>query len=125
MAVAEATDPGQDAARDTGERASTQAAPAAAIVEGSEDYLWRIGRREHPERHEDAEEGEDVDDKDKPLDHGKLPGQDRVEEDAKCGDRHGEERAVPALEDIVGLVQHDEPLDRGAREPRTQSQPIT
>jgi len=73
-------------------------------------------RGEDPEWDHDGEEAKDVKDQYESLDQGKPLGEKGVEQPAEYDNGNGKQGSVPALIDVIGMVEDDEALDLSPRE---------
>lgn len=88
--------------------------PPAQVGDGAKDVRGGEPRGQNPQRNEDGEEADQVQNQHQAFDHGKFFGEEGVENDAESGNRDDQERSVPALKVIVDIVEHDQALDDGA-----------
>lgn len=87
------------------------AVPSAAVVELGEDCSRVVSRRQHPQWNDDRKESHDMQDQYQALHHREALGEEGIEEDREARDGDDQQRAMPSLEIIRGIVQHNEPLD--------------
>ncbi|KKA23821.1 hypothetical protein T310_2172 [Rasamsonia emersonii CBS 393.64] len=90
--------------------------PAALVQAAGEDKVRRVVRREVPQHSDDGDEAGDVEDDGHDLDAGQRAGNDGVDEDGHGDDEPGQQRALPLLGLVVGVVEDEQPLQHGAGE---------
>ena len=73
--------------------------------------MRRVSWGEHPQGDDNGEQAHDMDDQDQAFDHRQFLGQEGVEENGESGDGNDQHGSVPALEDVVWLIQDQKTLD--------------
>ena len=74
--------------------------------------MRRVSRSKHPQRNNDAEKAHDMNDQNQSFDHGKLLGQEGIEQNRESSDSNDEEGPVPALKGIsIWIVQDHKTLN--------------
>lgn len=104
-------DRGDDGTEQADHRGGAVGVPASSVGKLGPHGLRIGGGSEGPERDEDGDHSEDVEDQQQPFHQGQLLCQHGVEEDGEGGDRDDEQSSLPCRRHVARVVENDQALD--------------